>query len=392
MAIGTRRDAQRGFAPYIVIVSDNPFEGMFGDIFNILGQQGPNAWFEPATQLALNIARGTDGDPNPLPIERQRLEELAPLVGRHVDALFGVASEPALIAVNRSALASAALAQWRPLIEPLVAVPSALGESLDPGDNPMMAQMVATLGPLFTGFQMGSVAGHFCERAWSLAVLPLPREDKSRLIAVNNLASFAEAWSLERDEVYVFALAQEFVASLILTQPGTGDALRALLIDAVREATNAQGDLLTRLQSMVNPEDLSSFMANPEALLDGIELPEETDATRAINAAASVLSAFFDAAAREITEAILGPRPALVEAYRRHRRSDARGEDAAAALFGISNQGPHHELANEFVTSLQREHTLGVFDALLRVDGLPTAPELSDPGAWYERITSSPLA
>ena len=59
---------------------------------------------------------------------------------------------------------------------------------------------------------MGSVAGHFSERAWSLAVLPLPAPRRRRLLVVNNLASFAEAWSLERDEVYVFALAQEFVA------------------------------------------------------------------------------------------------------------------------------------------------------------------------------------
>ena len=365
---------------------------MFGDIFNILGQQGPDAWFDTATQLALNIARGSDGDPNPEPIERQRLEELAPLVGRHVDALFGVASVPVITAVNRSALTSAALAQWRPLIAPLVTSPPVLSEELDKDANPMMAQMASTLGPLFTGFQMGSVAGHFSERAWSLAVLPLPRDDSGRLLVVNNLASFAEAWTLEHDEVFVFALAQEFVASLVLTQPGTGDALRALLFDAVHEATLAQGDLLTRLQSIVNPEDLTSFINNPEALLDGIEMPEETDATRAINAAASVLLAFFDAAAHEITEAILGPRPALVEAYRRHRHSDARGEDAAAALFGISNQGTHHEQAHEFVATLQRAHTLKVFDALLRVDGLPSAAELTSPDAWYERVTNSPLA
>lgn len=373
-------------------MTDNPLGGMFGDIFNLLGQQGPDAWFQTATQLALNIARGEDGDPNPLPIERQRLEELAPLVGRHVDALFGVSSEPLITAVNRSALTMAALNQWKPLIAPMLVAPPTPGAELDVDANPMMAQLVSTLGPLFTGFQMGSVAGHFSERAWSLAVLPLPRDDAQRLLVVNNLASFAEAWSLERDEVYVFALAQEFVASLVLTQPGTGDALRALLIDAVRESAAAQSDLMERLQSMINPDDLNSLMSNPESLLDGIELPDETDATRAINAAASVLGAFFERAARDITEAILGPRPALVEAYQRHRRSDARGEDAAAALFGISTQGPHHDQARDFVEQLRAAHGLGVFDALLRVDGLPGADELENPESWYQRVTNSPLA
>jgi uncharacterized protein (DUF2342 family) len=105
-----------------------------------------------------------------------------------------------------------------------------------------------------------------------------------------------------------------------------------------------------------------------------------------------VLSAFFDAAAAAITTAILGPRPLLSEAWRRHRFSDARGEDAAAALFGISNQGPHHDLARNFVALVTREHTMGAFSALLRVDGLPSDAELSEPSGWYERVSNSPLA
>ncbi|MGA7834114.1 MAG: zinc-dependent metalloprotease [Acidimicrobiales bacterium] len=374
-------------------MTTNPFGDMFGDIMSMLSQQGPDAWYQTATQLALNIARGDDGDPNPAPIERQRLEELAPLVGRHVDALFGVSSEPTVTAVNRSALTIAALEQWRPLMGPMVAPPTpAVGEDLDVNDNQLMAQISSAIGPLFAGFQMGSVAGHFSERAWSLAVLPLPRQNAEHLLVVNNLAAFASAWTLERDEVYVFALAQEFVASLVLSQPGTSDALRALLIDTVNEATAIQGDLMGRLQSLMESGDLNDMMSNPASLLDGIAVPEESSATRAINAAASVLLAFFCAAAQEISETLLGPRPALAEAYARHRRSDARGEDAAAALFGISTQGPHHDAASDFVSTLATEHGLGVFGALLRVDGLPSAAELNDPHAWYERVTTSPLA
>jgi uncharacterized protein (DUF2342 family) len=364
---------------------------MFGDLFKMLGQQGPDAWFQTALQLALNVARGDDGDPNPQPSERQRLEEFAPLVGRHVDALFGVSSSPDVTAVNRSGLTLAALNQWKPLISPMVEAPPSLELDTVEG-GAMMAQLAGSLGPLFLGFQLGSVAGHFSERAWSLSALALPREDATRHFVVNNLVAFAKEWSLERDEVYVFALAREFVASLVLSQPGTGDALRALLVDAVRESAAAQGDLMSRLQGMINPENMASFMSNPEALLDEIELPGETDATRAINAASGVLGAFFDACAEEITTAMMGPRPSLNEAWRRHRLSDARGEDAAAALFGISNQGPHHELARNFVADVAAAHTLSAFSALLRVDGLPSDAELSDANTWYERVSNSPLA
>jgi uncharacterized protein (DUF2342 family) len=365
---------------------------MFGDIFSMLSQQGPDAWFTTATQLALTIARGEDGDPNAQPIERQRLEELAPLVARHVDALFGVASSAEVVAVNRCALTTAALEQWRPLIKPPTSMAITPSENLDVTSPQFMEQISSTIGPLFMGFQMGSVAGHFSQRAWSLAVLPLPRLNDQRLLVVNNLANFANEWSLERDEVFVFALAQEFVASLVLSQPGTSDALRALLVDTVNESNTFQSDLLGRLQSLMENGDINAMMNDPAALLEGITPPEESDATRAINAAASVLLAFFAAAAKEITETLLGPRPALLEAHARHRRSDARGEDAAAALFGIATQGVHHDAATRFVEELSREHSLNVFSALLRVDGLPSASELDSPGEWYERVTNSPLA
>ncbi len=111
----------------------------------------------------------------------------------------------------------------------------------------------------------------------------------------------------------------------MLSQPGTGDALRALLVDSTNESSAFQGDLMARLQSLMESGDINEMMNNPESLLDGIEMPEESNATRAINAAASVLSAFFSVAGLAITETLLGPRPTLAEAYARHRRSDARG-------------------------------------------------------------------
>jgi len=373
-------------------MTDTPFGGMFGDIFSMLGQQGPDAWFQTATQLALNIARGEDGDPNALPAERSRLEELAPLVARHVDALFGVARGAQVETVNRSGLTVAALEQWKPFIEPLAHATPVLPDELADQNNPFFAQLASTLGPLFLGFQMGSVAGHFSERAWSLSAIPLPRTSSQCLLVVNNLKGFADAWSLETDEVYMFALAREFVASLVLSQAGTGDALRALLIDGVREAQSAQGDIMGRLQGMMGTGDMSELMNNPASLLDGIEVPGTSSATNAINAATGVLMAFFDSAAHMVTTSLLGPRPLLVEAYKRYRRTDARGEDAAAALFGISTQGPHHDEAAQFVADIEGRYGLNVFDALLRVDGLPTFEELTAPEAWYQRVTNSPLA
>ncbi|HQU26250.1 MAG TPA: zinc-dependent metalloprotease [Acidimicrobiales bacterium] len=373
-------------------MTQNPFGEMFGDIFSLLGRQGPDAWYQAAQQLAASVARGEDGDPNPSPIERPRLEEFAPLVARHVATLLGTDLDPSLEVSNRTALSLAALAQWRPLLEPLVGASGSVPALPDGDEAALVAQMASTLGPLLTGFQTGSIAGHFSERAWSLAALPLPRADGRHLIVLNNLTAFADAWSLGHDEVFVFALAQELVASRVLTQSGTGDALRALLLDAAGEARAVQGDILGRLQSLADGGDLAALMNDPSSLLEGLEVPDDSPATRAINAATAVLAAYFNAVAQSVTETLLGPRPALAEAVLRHRLSDARGEDAAAALFGISQQGPHVDEAARFVATLAAAHGLEVFGALLRVDGLATDAELREPEAWLERVTSSPLA
>jgi len=363
----------------------------FGDLFKMLGQQGPDAWFVNATQLALTVARGDDGDPNPAPAQRSRVEELAPLVGRHVDALFGVVADYEVRAVNRSGLTTVALEQWRPLLDPLVNATSA--PTLPEGTPAMMAQFSASLGPMMLGMQLGSVAGHFSDRAWALSALPLPRTSAAHDLVVNNVVAFADEWTLDRDVVFTYALAREFVASTVLCQPGLGDSLRALLLDAVKEAAQTQGDILGRLQDLMgNPEGLASLMGNPQSLLDDMASPTPSSVADAMNAATAALAAFFDAAALAITTSMHGPQPALAEAWRRHRRSDAKGEDAAAALFSVSLQGPHVDEASAFVAELEAAHGLSVFDAFLRVDGLPTASELSAPAQWYERVTHSPLA
>ena len=370
----------------------SPFGPLFDDLVKLLAGQGPDAWFESATQLALSSSRGSDGDPNPEPAERQRLEALAPLVARRIDALLSVAGPSTTEVVNRSGLTLAALAQWRPLLAPALAA-GQLALPDDAATDPM-AHMMAALTPLLLGLQLGSVAGHFSERAWSLAVLPLPRIDERRLIAVNNVAAFATSWSLDRDEVAAFALAHEQVAALVLTRPGTGDALRALLLDSVREAAAHQGDIIERLQGMLGEgtSDMGEVLAHPESLLEGLEGLTDGPAADAINAATAALLALFDAVALEVTTALMGPQPALAEAYRRHRLLDARGEDAAAALFGVATHGPHHERAGSFVATVSAEHGLEAFDAFLRVDGLPSPAELDDPAAWYARVSTSPLA
>jgi uncharacterized protein (DUF2342 family) len=375
-------------------VSDTPFGnfGFMGDLMKMLGQQGPNSWLETARALALNIARGDDADPNPLPVERQRLEQYGPLVARHIEMLLGVPQATPARAGTRSELSEAALRDWAPLVAPHANSPTTPAETTD--DNPMgpmLAQLGAAMGPLFIGFQLGSVAGHFSETAWSLGAIPLPREDDERTIIVNNVARFADEWSLDHDQVMIYAVAYEHTAATYLRQDGTGTALRALLFDAVRDAQATQGDIMGRLSGLMQGGDMSELMSNPEQIFDGIELGEETPATIAIDAASVCLRATFDFIAGHVTHSIVGPTPLLDEALRRHRRSDAKGEESAAALFGISIRGSRVDVAEQFVREVATTWGIEELSRLFQLDGLPSAEELLQPAVWRSRVTQSPF-
>ncbi len=372
-----------------------PFGPMFDDVMRMLSQQGPDAWFTNATQMAMSIARGDDGDPNAQPPLRQRLEQLAPLVARHLAQRVAQPLDESVDALTRSQLTERALTQWRPLLQPMVALTQEippLGQNAGVDDpSAMMAQFAQTLGPLFVGFQLGSVAGHYSERAFSLAALPLPRPYAPGLV-VNNVARFSEEWSLDLDQVMVFALAHEMLSALILSQAGVGDALRFILADTVREAARTQGDIVSRLQDLSGSADASEILAHPERLLEGLTTPEDSTATRSLNAAVAALLAVGDSVAADVTGALTGPHDAIVEAWRRRRLSDARGEDAAAALFGASLQGEHHERAAHWARHVIDSYGDGALGALLRADALPSDDELSDPDGWWQRVSTSPLA
>jgi len=89
----------------------------------------------------------------------------------------------------------------------MVASSASIGDGIDLGDNQMMARWPPPRTTLL-GFPDG-LGRRSLQRARVVTRrAALPRVDAERQIVVNNLASFAEAWSLERDEVYVFALAR----------------------------------------------------------------------------------------------------------------------------------------------------------------------------------------
>jgi putative hydrolase len=376
-------------------VPPNGFEGLLGDLLKAMGGSSSSAWFDAARALAQSVVSDEEAGFNPDPVSRIQLEALSNIVAMHVSEVTGSTVSPDVDPVNRTAWALAALDSWRARIEPIVVAASqAPSIEVDPEDTTtaMLARFASSMGPMFVGLQVGSTAGHLAERALGSSAFPLPWPgSKHPLIVVRNVGLFAADWSLDEDHVAAFTLARELTAHAVLARPETAARLEALLAASTEAQMHAQQTLLGRLTDEDSPEDLTALLGDPERFLEGISgLEGGLDGPEhdALNAAVTALGGYFDEVARIVADRVVGDAGQLAEAWRRHRTGDAKGDEAAAALFGVDLSRPRVEEGAAFVAGVTER---AGFDSLTRLfkdaSGLPTPAEIVAPGLWLERTS-----
>ena len=385
----------------------NPLQGLLGDLLKVIGgaQAGGGApWLDAARALAQGVA--TDGVPesNPDPIRRIELEELARVAELHVTEATGLPlaaqghPAPVFEPVTRGTWALRSLEAWRPLVGKLIdaqggaAGPGAgmLGGDEGGGLQDLLGKFAATMGPVLLGMQLGSAAGHLARRATGQYALPLPWPDSSELLIVpENVAAFAEDWSLPLDETRLWVCVRELTTHAVMQRPQVAARLRELIEEATDQALAAQQGLGDRLGVMPgDPEALQNLLADPESLMADLLTPDRRATSSRLTALATVVAAYVDHVTAEIARSLTGSSSSLVEAWRRYRVQDSTGEQAAGALFGLDLGGDEVERGSSFIRGVvdrAGEDALGRLWSAPR--NLPTPAEVDAPGLWLERIS-----
>src|SRR5271156_3526041 len=98
----------------------NPFQGLLGDLMNMLGSNGPNQW-EMTRSFALNVANGGEPETNIEPVQRIRLEQLARVAELNVTEATGMPLTPdgrrlTCVPVSRGEWTQRALNSWRSVL------------------------------------------------------------------------------------------------------------------------------------------------------------------------------------------------------------------------------------------------------------------------------------
>ncbi|GAC1537198.1 MAG: hypothetical protein NVS3B12_20960 [Acidimicrobiales bacterium] len=396
----------------------NPF-GFLGDFMKMFMADGPLNW-QIARQAALAVSTGGETEPNVVPLDRLRLEELLRVADLHVSDATGLATAPnggiiSIRAVTRAEWAYHSLDHYRSLFEGLAASLTAPGpdagtgggsasgatsfggadpfagmfEAADP-ESGLLGSLPQVLGPFFLGAQAGTVCGHLALRAMGQYGLPIPRPPSDELMMVpSSIARFAEDWSLPPDDVRLWVCLSELAHHAVLGRPHVRARLEELLTDFVggfRVDPTALSGQLENLD-LADPSSLPGLFNNPELLLGAVTTPGQHHTEAQLAALISAIEGYVDYIIDTIGQRLISSFGPLSEALRRQRVEASDADRLLRELFGLELSQAAYDRGGRFVSGIvERAGDIGLSRLWRTARELPTPAEIDAPGLWLERI------
>ena len=372
----------------------------------MLQGQGGFQW-DQARAFATQLATGGTSEPNPDPVERIQLEQLARIaelqVGRVTGLSTSVTGRPlTIVPVNRATWVHGATDAYRPLFEALaVALASSPPPEADDADasDPMGAffgQLMAAAQPMMLSLMAGSLLGHLSRRSFGQYDLPVPRPPSDELVLVSpNLAEFAEEWSLPLDDLRLWVCVHEVAHHAVLGVPHIRAALSALLAEYAAGFRPSGAGLEERLSglSLDEASDLSSLnalqnaFADPEMLLGAIRSDEQRAVLGRLEVLVAVVVGVVDWVMDSIGTSLIGSYGQLTEALRRRRVEADASDRFVEQLLGLELTRAAYERGTRFVDGVVERAGAEGLDPLWHDErSLPTPAELDAPGLWLARL------
>lgn len=383
---------------------------LFRDLARMLAGQGGFQW-DQARAFALQLATGGVSEPNPDPLERIQLEQLARVAELHVGQVLGLSTSVtgrplSVVPVSRGTWVHGAANAYRPLFEGLAVALAADASTVgaddaagaDP-DDPMGAffgQLMAAAQPMMLSLMAGSLLGHLARRSFGQYDLPVPRPASDELVLVGaNLAEFAEEWSLPLDDLRLWVCVHEIAHHAVLGVPHVRAALSGLLAEYAAAFHPSAAGLEERLAgfSLDDATDLAalqSSFADPEVLLGAIRSDAQRALLPRLDALVAVIVGVVDWVMDSIGASLIGSYPQLTEALRRRRVQADASDRFVEQLLGLELTRAAYERGSRFVAGVvERAGTEGL-EALWRDEqNLPTPAEVEAPGLWLARLELS---
>jgi putative hydrolase len=369
----------------------------------MLASSGPIHW-DAARQFALAAATGGTPEPNPDPLERIRLEELARVAELRVADASGLPTAPGgqlvrITPVTRAEWATRTLEAYRSIFERLSTALAAGVEEETADELPAMPDdpsadllggMFAMLTPVLLGVQAGSMVGHLATRALGQYDLPLPRPRSDELLVVPaNLNAVADEWSLPADDLRLWTCVSELATHAVLGVPHVRARLEALVLDYVGAFRPDPSSLESRFGEvdMSDPEGLQRMFGDPAQLLGALRSPAQAALLPPLEALVAVIVGVVDQIVESVASGLLSDAGRLTEALHRRRVEAAPADRLVEQLLGLELGTATFERGGAFVHGVLERGGPAALTALWRDErGLPTPAEVDAPGLWLARL------
>ncbi|MHB1535800.1 MAG: zinc-dependent metalloprotease [Acidimicrobiales bacterium] len=381
-----------------------PFDDLMRNLARMFTSQGPINW-EIARQLAQWTATGGQGDVNPDPGARIRLEELLRVAELQVGDITGLPTPGSgmlrVRAVSRSEWALLTLDAWRPLLERLAGAMNAGGGAtlIAPPDpeavtaDPMgqlLGNLPQVLGPFLFGMQSGAMVGQLAARAMGQYDLPMPRPATDELLFVpRTIDGFASDWSLAADDIRLWICLREVTAHAVLGRPHVRSRLDEM-IGAYVGAFRPDPSVLEDRLGGIDPTDMAamqSILGDPEALLGEMQSDEQRRLQVPLQALLAAIAGYVDHVMATVGRRLIASYEPLTEALHRRRLEEEPGGRMLGQLLGVTLDAAGYERGQAFVRGvLERAGEEGLGRLWGSSRELPTAAELDAPGLWLARI------
>jgi putative hydrolase len=335
----------------------------------------------------------------------------------HVAELTGLATPVAvpLDVVGRATWANLTLQAWKPYFDALAQAigGTANNTATDTADttadntaaseadesDPMMAMLANVsklIAPSMLGMSVGTLVGRLATNTFGQFDLPLPRDPHDRVvIVISNVDSFADEWSIPRDDMTMWALTHELVSHGVFGVAHVRQTVQQLVSQFAGGFRPNPGALSESISSLdISSGDpmklLNSLLSDPTVLLGAQRSAAQERVAPILDAAIAGIVGYIDHYVDRVTARILGQASPIGEAVRRRRVAQSGDRVFVERLLGVDLTSEQVERAQQFIAGvLERAGDEGVALLLAKHGNLPTPSEIVAPGLWLARLETS---
>jgi coenzyme F420 biosynthesis associated uncharacterized protein len=251
-------------------------------------------------------------------------------------------------------------------------------------------QVLRQIGGIFLGLQTGFVLGYLAQHVIGQYEVPLFAPASPRLLYVlPNLVAVERDWSLDPKEFRYWIALHEITHHIEFTRPWVQSYFRSqvkTLIDSLDFDSSSMQSAFEGLE-MLDPDQLSSALQDPERLIQAAWTPLSQDAMQRLQAFMTLAEGYATFVMDAVGARVLTDHTRLKEVMDRRRATGSPGEALLERLLGVELKRRQYEEGAKFCRYVAGMHDIEALNrAWDNADSLPTAEELAEPDAWITRV------